>query len=195
MLAYRKTTVYKLGQYKSLATLQLFSTFNSFLAGLGRNQVYGASCSAQTTHDQFKPVQKSRKQVLRAYCPNLYIVTNRVVKHSRKEQRRLSPCIRSNQETNVVPIRTKKFPFPICSASGFLQALWYKVTIENIGQMQKIKKLLKKNLIQSEKSDTIVLVQKNQSKCREHLVSTSVSASALKKCNTTAQGSNDQAVW
>ena len=74
MLAYRKTTVYKLGQYKSLATLQLFSTFNSFLAGLGRNQVYGASCSAQTTHDQFKPVQKSRKQVLRAYCPNLYTV-------------------------------------------------------------------------------------------------------------------------
>ena len=36
---------------------------------LGRNQVYGACCSAQTDH---KPVQQSGKQALRAYCPDIY---------------------------------------------------------------------------------------------------------------------------
>jgi hypothetical protein len=44
-----------------------FYTFDSFLAGLGRNQVYNANCSAQLTHNQFKPVQQSRQQVQRAY--------------------------------------------------------------------------------------------------------------------------------
>jgi hypothetical protein len=38
-----------------------FDTFDSFLAGLGRNQVYNANCSAQLTHNQFKPVQQSRQ--------------------------------------------------------------------------------------------------------------------------------------
>ena len=42
------------------------------LAGMGRNQVYGASCSAQTAH---KNVSKnSAKQALKAYCPNIYTV-------------------------------------------------------------------------------------------------------------------------
>ena len=46
-----------------------FGTFDSFLAGLGRNRVYRACCSAQTVH---KPVQQTRQQVLRAYCPYMY---------------------------------------------------------------------------------------------------------------------------
>ena len=31
-------------------------------------------CSAQTYHNQFKPVQQIRQQVLRGYCPNMYTV-------------------------------------------------------------------------------------------------------------------------
>ena len=49
-----------------------FVTFDSFLASLGRNSVYDACCSAQTA--QFKRVQQSRQQALRAYCPKLYIL-------------------------------------------------------------------------------------------------------------------------
>ena len=43
-----------------------FGTFNSLLAGLGRNRVNSSFCSAH------KPVHQSRKKVLRAYCPNVY---------------------------------------------------------------------------------------------------------------------------
>ena len=43
-----KTTVYIFGQWDLS-----FGTFDSFLAGLGRNQVYGACCPAQTA---YKPV-------------------------------------------------------------------------------------------------------------------------------------------
>ena len=45
-----------------------FGTFDSFLADLGRNQVYGACCSAQMAHKPF------RKLALRAFCPNIYTV-------------------------------------------------------------------------------------------------------------------------
>ena len=42
---------------------------HSFLAGRGRNRVYGTCCSAQMAH---KPVQQSRQQALRAYCSYIY---------------------------------------------------------------------------------------------------------------------------
>ena len=48
-----------------------FGIFDSFLSRLGRNQVYGAFWSARTAH---KPVQQSRQQALRTYCPNIYTV-------------------------------------------------------------------------------------------------------------------------
>ena len=41
-----------------------FGTSDSFLAGLGRNRVYGACCSAQPA---YKSVQQSRQPGLRAY--------------------------------------------------------------------------------------------------------------------------------
>ena len=46
------------------------SQFNYFLAGIVRNFVYCACCSAQMAN---KPVQQRREQVLRAYCPNIYL--------------------------------------------------------------------------------------------------------------------------
>ena len=36
-------------------------------------QVFSACCSVQMAH---KPVQESRQQMLRAYCPNIYTVPN-----------------------------------------------------------------------------------------------------------------------
>ena len=54
-----------------------FGTFDSFLAGFGRNLVYSACCSAQMAQKQwFKPVKQSRQQALRVYCPNLYCEKN-----------------------------------------------------------------------------------------------------------------------
>ena len=44
-----------------------FGTFDSFLAS-----------SAQTTHKAVKQVQQSRKQLLRAYCPKIYTVPQRI---------------------------------------------------------------------------------------------------------------------
>ena len=54
----------------------MYSVFDSFLAGLDRNRVYCACCSAQTAQaiEQFKPVQQSRQQEQRAYCPSVYAV-------------------------------------------------------------------------------------------------------------------------
>ena len=40
-------------------------TFDSFLAGLGRNRMYGACCLS-------KAGQQSRQEVLRPYCPDIY---------------------------------------------------------------------------------------------------------------------------
>ena len=53
---------------------------SSFLAGLVRNQVFSAVHLALTKRriNQFKPVQQSRQQVLRAYCPNIYAVSGAV---------------------------------------------------------------------------------------------------------------------
>ena len=42
--------------------------FDSFLAGLVNNWVYGACFSAQTA---LKPVDQRRQQAQRAYCPNI----------------------------------------------------------------------------------------------------------------------------
>ena len=39
-----------------------------FFRGWSGQKVYNACCSAQLTHNQFKPVQQSRQQVQRAYC-------------------------------------------------------------------------------------------------------------------------------
>ena len=36
--------------------------------------MYGASCSAQRTINWFQNVQQNRKQVIRAYCSNIYTV-------------------------------------------------------------------------------------------------------------------------
>ena len=49
--------------------------FSSWLV-LGRNKIYCSCCSAQTTQpiNQFYPVEQSRQQGLRAYCPNIYTV-------------------------------------------------------------------------------------------------------------------------
>ena len=44
-----------------------FGTFDSFLAGLGRNVALPKWLTIQ-----LKPVQQSRQEVLRAYCPNTY---------------------------------------------------------------------------------------------------------------------------
>ena len=48
-----------------------FGTFDSFLAGLGRNRVYNVCGPAEWHLHQFKPVQQNRKQALRAYCCNI----------------------------------------------------------------------------------------------------------------------------
>ena len=65
--------------HKTLANaLYQFGRFHSFLASLGRNQVYvqcmfHVALSKRPIH-QFKPVQNSRQQVLKAYCSNVYTV-------------------------------------------------------------------------------------------------------------------------
>ena len=55
----------------SCVYFSIFSLFDSFLAGLGRNRVHSASCSAQTAH---KLAYQSRQGVLRVYCSNLHNV-------------------------------------------------------------------------------------------------------------------------
>ena len=55
---------------KTLAILQLW--YIQFLPGqssLNKNQTYSACSAAKTA--QFNIIQQSRKQVLRAYCPNI----------------------------------------------------------------------------------------------------------------------------
>ena len=42
----------------------------------------GDCCSAQSTH---KPVQQSRQQTLRAYCPDMYTVPNMAIKGDDKD--------------------------------------------------------------------------------------------------------------
>ena len=66
--------VYRLDS-KTIATFQL-RTFNSFLAGLGRNQiVYGAT---QVAHNSvrinYKPVPQNKQEALRANCSNIYFL-------------------------------------------------------------------------------------------------------------------------
>ena len=54
-----------------------FGIFNFFLTCLGRNQVYGACCSAQMAKwpkKQLKPVLQSKKHAPRAYYSNIYTV-------------------------------------------------------------------------------------------------------------------------
>ena len=57
-----------------LTTVSLFTfgTFDSFLVGLGKNQMYNTYCSTQMAKNYSKPVEQSRKQALRAYRPNIY---------------------------------------------------------------------------------------------------------------------------
>ena len=53
--------------------LGICNTFNSISAGLGRNWVYGACCSAQPAKKKVETSSwKSTTGVKRAYCPNLY---------------------------------------------------------------------------------------------------------------------------
>ena len=53
-----------------------FGIFNSFFDGLGRNQVsMGKMFYPNWDTNQFKPVQQSRKQTIRGYCPNIYTVS------------------------------------------------------------------------------------------------------------------------
>ena len=58
---------------KTLATL---CTFDSFLASPGKHWEYWVCCFASPFSkwpiNQLKPVQQSRKQSLKAYCPNIY---------------------------------------------------------------------------------------------------------------------------
>ena len=49
-----------------------FGTFDSSLTGLGRNQESEHVALPKQPIKQFKPVQQSRQQVLRANCPNIY---------------------------------------------------------------------------------------------------------------------------
>ena len=49
-----EATLQYINETVRLYTLFCFCTFDSFLAGLGRNRVYGVCCSAQAAH---KPVQ------------------------------------------------------------------------------------------------------------------------------------------
>jgi hypothetical protein len=57
-----------------VAPVNTFLYLRFLLAGLDRNQMYGACCFAQTSLNQFEPVQQSRQQAVRAYCPNIYTV-------------------------------------------------------------------------------------------------------------------------
>ena len=58
---------------KNSATLQLwYIQFLPGWSGLGRNQVYFDVALPKWLINYFKPVQQSRLQVLRAYCPNIY---------------------------------------------------------------------------------------------------------------------------
>ena len=50
-----------------------FGTFDSFLAGLGRNRVYWLHVALpKRSINQFQPVRQSRQHVVRAYCSNIY---------------------------------------------------------------------------------------------------------------------------
>ena len=55
--------------------LRKHELYNSFLGGLGRDQVYVANL-ALPKHpiNQFKQLQQNRQQSLRAYYPNIYIL-------------------------------------------------------------------------------------------------------------------------
>ena len=46
----------------------------SFLGGPGRNRVFVHFDLSKRPINQFKPVQQSKQQALRAYCPNIYTV-------------------------------------------------------------------------------------------------------------------------
>ena len=75
-----------------IRTVKLFSfgKFDSFLAGLCRNQVYCACFSTQTSKKtQFNPVWQSRKQALRAYCPSIFILSFRVINYTAKRKKKL----------------------------------------------------------------------------------------------------------
>ena len=56
-----------------------FGTFDSFLAGRGRNQTHSACCTDHLAHGPFKPVWQSRQQGLKPWCPNIYTVGQSIV--------------------------------------------------------------------------------------------------------------------
>jgi hypothetical protein len=60
---------------KTLATLYLwYICFFPGWSGLGRNRVMVHITLPKWPINQFKPDQQTRKQALRAYCPNIYIL-------------------------------------------------------------------------------------------------------------------------
>ena len=61
---------------RTVSSLSLFSlvTFDSYLAGPGRNILCIVWCMSKWPINQFIPVHQSRQQALRPYCPNIYSV-------------------------------------------------------------------------------------------------------------------------
>ena len=51
--------------------LLAFDTFNSFVTGLGQNQVCGAFCSAQTANKLVQTSSAKQKIGAKKYCPNI----------------------------------------------------------------------------------------------------------------------------